>query len=332
MTHPVAAVAPYPTPAPKPTRAVEMVKIQDCIIIRDAVPFRHFLSQFGRIESLVLKLVVVHLTPSPSRMMALPPIEVQLGSLSVSDVIGPNEVLETMFDGFKAQASHLSISVVPNPGRADRDGLNDLLSPFTLVHTLSVNVLNLSCSLKWFIEGHGNSPPPNLKHVVLQGWYRPDLTTFSSLHTLVLYYTTTSMVQGKFATLLYAGILETNWRLLSNAPTSLRHIELRLQRYGPHWRDTIDELWAIDDMEPSHVLWEVVDAGTLTRFPELESFTCVLCDGGFIEQWGPIKELSAIPRSIHSRQVEFDDYVAFLRDVFPRLHAAGRLRFKMSDV
>ncbi|RDX46373.1 hypothetical protein OH76DRAFT_1420265 [Lentinus brumalis] len=299
---------------------------------RDAVPFRHFLSQFGRIDSLVLKRVVVNLSPSPIRMTALPPVEVQLGSVSVSAVIGPSEVLVTMFVGFDAQATALSISVVPNSGRADRNGLRDLLIPFTLVHTLSVNVLSLTGTLKWFIEGHGNSPPPNLKHMVLQGWDRPDLTTFYSLHTLVLYHTTTSMVQGEFATLLYAGILETNWRLLSNAPTSLRHIELRFQRYGPHWRDTIDELWAIDDMEPSHVLWEVMDAGTLTRFPELESFTCVLCDGGFIEQWGPIKELSATPRSIHSRQVEFDDYIAFLRDVFPRLHAAGRLRFKMSDV
>ncbi|KAI0708724.1 hypothetical protein C8T65DRAFT_208760 [Cerioporus squamosus] len=305
-----------------------MVRIQDCVILRDVMPFRHFLSQFGRIDALVLKRVVVE--SNRIQLAVRPPVEVELRSVFVSAVTGSNHLLRRMFDDFHAQSSALSISIVPRGGELDRFALKDLLSPFTLVHTLSVNVLSLTCSLKWIVEGQSNSPSLKQSDVSSE-WIQMDLLRFSSLDTLVLYSTTTSLVHRETATLLYAGILANNWRLLSNAPTSLRRIELRFQRYGPHWRDTIDELWAIDDLEPSLARWETVDAGTLARFPDLESFTCVLCDGGFVKQWGPIEGPSVTPKSVHSRHVEFEDYVAFLRDVFPRLHAAGRLRFRLSD-
>ncbi|KAI0708728.1 hypothetical protein C8T65DRAFT_649865 [Cerioporus squamosus] len=332
LTHPIPAIALDHSPSLHPSRSVEMVKIHDCIILQDALPFRGFLSRFACIDAIVLKDILVEATGQP---VELPPVEVQLRCVFVRAVtvcgIGDSSVLRNMLDGLEAPSLSLSVSIAPRSGFLERIALNELLGPITQVHTLSVNVLSSSGSINWIIEDQRRYPP--LRHSdVPREWVMLDLSRFSSLHTLVLYSTTTISMYRESATLLYAAILANNWRLLSNAPTSLRHIELRFQRYGPHSPETIDELRAIDVLEPSLVRWEAVDVGTLARFPDLESFTCVLCGGGFMEQWGPMKGLRATAKSGYSQRAEFDDYVALLRDVLPQLHAAGRLQFRMSDV
>ncbi len=319
-------------PSPHTSRSIEMLTIQDCTILQGAIPLRRFLSYFGRIDALVIKDVLVDSMEHPAE---LPSVAVQIRSVFVSAVTasGDVRVLRNLFHGFPfSSSSPLTVSLAPRTGLLERIALNDILSPFKLVSTLSVNVLSLSGSLNWIIEDQRRYPP--LRHCdVPKEWASADLSSkFPSIHTLVLYSTTTSSIHRESATLLYAAILANNWRLLSNAPTSLRHIELRFQRYGPHSRDTIEELRAIEELQPSLVRWEAVDAGTLARFPELDSFSCVLCDGGFMEQWGPIEGLSATPPSVFSRQTEFDDYVVFLKDVLPLLQDEGRLHFRMSDV
>ncbi|TFK90455.1 hypothetical protein K466DRAFT_384556 [Polyporus arcularius HHB13444] len=321
-----------PYPLLHTSRSVEMLKIQDCIVLQDAIPFRRFLSYFVRIDALVLKDVLVESTDHPAE---LPSVEVQIRSILVCAVTasGGSGVLTNLFHGFEAPSSPLSLALSPRTGVLERLAQNDILSHFKFIRTLSVNVLSLSGSLNRIIEDQRRFPP--LRHWdVPKEWVSAELCRrFSSIQTLVIYSTTTSSIHREPATLLYAAILANNWRLLSNAPTSLRHIELRFQRYGPHSRDTIEELRAIEEMKgPSPIRWGAVDAGTLARFPELESFTCVLCDGGFMDQWGPIEGLSATPRSVFSRQTEFDDYVVFLKDVLPRLQDEGRLQFRMSDV
>ncbi|RPD55222.1 hypothetical protein L226DRAFT_616362 [Lentinus tigrinus ALCF2SS1-7] len=328
--------------APKPSRAVKEVKIQECHFIRDVRPFRRILSSFGRIDALVLQHVFFEsMVRAQPELAELPPLELELGTVFVSAVTGFTHVLEKMFGGFQRdaqpQSSPLSFAMALRGGTLYRATMIDIVRPLKkYVHTLSMNVLGFTCDLKWIIKEQVNSSPLKRSDVrVPKDWADGfHLEEYSSLDTLVLYSTTTSLLRREAATLLYSGILANNWRLLTQTPPqNLRHVELRFQRYGPHWRDTIDELWAIDDLEPALVRWETVDAGMLVRFPYLESFTCVLCDGGFVEQWGPFgKELAATPRSAHSRQAEFDDYVTFLQDAFPRLHAAGRLHFRMSDV
>ncbi|TFK90465.1 hypothetical protein K466DRAFT_384601 [Polyporus arcularius HHB13444] len=166
---------------------------------------------------------------------------------------------------------------------------------------------------------------------------RIDLSSSVSLREMVLYLTTTSVKTGPSATRLYARLLENNCSLLSTAPTSLTHIELRFQRYGPHIRAMIDDLRAIDDptANPGPVRWSTVDEGMFARFPDLEAFTCVLCDGGFVEQHGPLALERAEPVAPDSgvgRQQEFDEYVELLKEVLPRLHGRDLLRFRMSEV
>ena len=339
LVHPTSAVASHlGTDLPTSSRrTMKELRIQECVIMRNMMPTRHLLSHFERVDALILKHVVVE---SPSRgqlgLVILPPLEMQLQSVSVNGVFGNSDVLNRLFDGFSAQSrpSPLTFAIALR-GLGDRAPLNAIVRPLKQhICTLSVNVLGLTCNLKWLVEGlPGNSPSLKPSDIQRERPDRLQLYQYPSLKTLVLYSTTSSLLRRESATVLYAGILANNWMLLSQAPIqTLRHVELRFQRYGAHWRDTIDELSAIDDMDPSIIRWETVDAGVLARFPYLESFTCVLCDGGFMEQWGPFKSLAAPPRSVHPQQVEFDDYVAFLKDVFPRLHAAGRLRFRMSDV
>ena len=142
----------------------------------------------------------------------------------------------------------------------------------------------------------------------------------------MLYSTTTNTLRGESATELYSAVLANNWKVLSQVPVQkLRRVELRFQWYGIHRRDMINELRAVD--------WGTVDAGMLACFPYLESLTCVLCDSGFLEQWDPLEVKSAaISPAVHGLQVEFDDYVALLKDALPQLHEAGRLHFRMSEV
>ena len=334
LVHPTSAVASHlGSDLPTSPRRISMkeLRIQECIITRNT------LSHFERVDALTLKHVFVD-SPSTGQLglVNLPPLEMQLQSVSVNGVFGNSDVLNRLFDGFSAQSrpSPLTFAIALR-GLGDRAPLNAIVRPLKQhICTLSVNVLGLTCNLKWLVEGlPGNSPSLKPSDIQRERPDRLQLYQYPSLKTLVLYSTTSSLLRRESATVLYAGILANNWMLLSQAPIqTLRHVELRFQRYGAHWRDTIDELSAIDDMDPSIIRWETVDAGVLARFPYLESFTCVLCDGGFMEQWGPFKSLAPPPRSIHPQQVEFDDYVAFLKDVFPRLYAAGRLHFRMSGV
>ena len=311
-------------------RAVKELQVRECLFLRYGVPFLHFLSHFKSIDALTLKRVVVE-SPRESELAELPPCRVQLGSVFFSGVhaTGSNRVLGRIFDGFDAQTSSSppSVALTLYGGMVDRT-LGDLVAPIRRhVRMLSVNVLVATCSITRIIVDQAHYPlPAHYSDMPMEQLSRLSLDEFSSLHTLVLYSTTTNTLRGESATVLYGAVLANNWKVLSQVPVQkLRRVELRFQLYGIHRRDTIDELRAVD--------WETVDAGMLARFPCLESLVCVLCDGGFLEQWEPLEVTpAAISRPVHGLQAEFDDYVALLEAALPRLHAAGLLHFRMSEV
>ncbi|RDX46367.1 hypothetical protein OH76DRAFT_888182 [Lentinus brumalis] len=218
--------------------------------------------------------------------------------------------------------------------------LQELLAAFgTDIQSVSVNVLGASCELRSVVRPSiVAAPPTSIDETVTipsSDFLAFPLTLnmqFLSIQTLVLYFTTASMRMGGDATTLYTRLLENNWRVLFNAPTSITHIELRFQRYGPHLRSALDDVRGVIDPAVEW-WWSKLDESTLARFSDLEAFICVLCDGGFVEQYGPFEDAEPVASGPScSRQQEFDDYVELLKGVLPRLHERGILRFRMSDV
>ncbi|TFK90463.1 hypothetical protein K466DRAFT_563520 [Polyporus arcularius HHB13444] len=222
--------------------------------------------------------------------------------------------------------------------------LQEVLTAFgTDVQSVSINVLARSCDIRSLVPRPGSVisvPRTSIQEPVFPSFEFIDATPINldlqllSIRTVVLYFTTTCTRTGRDATTLYALLLENNWRILSNAPATITNIELRFQRYGPHVRSVLDDMRAINDPVVSRrARWSTLDEGTLARFPHLEAFLCVLCDGGFLEQYGPFQgaEPVALGPSC-SRQQEFDDYVELLKGVLPQMHERGILQFKMSDV
>ncbi|KAI0708727.1 hypothetical protein C8T65DRAFT_649864 [Cerioporus squamosus] len=103
----------------------------------------------------------------------------------------------------------------------------------------------------------------------------------------------------------------------------------------PHNRALIYQRRAAQAAAPPRTRWSTFDEGTLARFPSLEAFTCVICDGGFVDQYGPFvgQGVQMVPQAPScSRQQEFDGFVELLKGVLPRLHERGLLRFRMSDI
>ncbi|RDX46368.1 hypothetical protein OH76DRAFT_889005 [Lentinus brumalis] len=241
-------------------------------------------------------------------------------------------------------ASGLTVTTRLIDGSYAAASLQDLLDIFgSDVRSVSVNALGASWDLRTIVRPHVVATPVTtvdgtaISSTDFLAFYPIQLDMWSlSIRTLVLYFTVTSMRTGRDATTLYSRLLENNWRIVSNAPASITNIELRFQRYGPHTDSVLDDVRAINDPVASQwaaARWNTLDEGTLTRFPHLEVFLCVLCDGGFLEQYGPFQGVDPVASGPScSRQEEYDSYVELLKGVLPRLHERGLLRFKKSDV
>lgn len=193
------------------------------------------------------------------------------------------------------------------------------------VTSVSANVLGAVCKLGWMVDGVPPrcepGPPP-----------RTDLSGCISLRKLVLYFTTSSAMQGPPATRLYARIFSGNVLLISRSSPSLRHITFRFERYGPYVRHMVEDMQAIGNMGPIPP-WRRLDALINQRFPHLEAVVFVVGDEPSAALSGRVpREASGYDRSVPTsgREEEFDSWVAFLVRAFPQLNERGFLRFKMS--
>ncbi|KAI0708725.1 hypothetical protein C8T65DRAFT_649850 [Cerioporus squamosus] len=363
---------PEPAPAPNSTHAatllpsepprserpisLKLLSIYSCSV-HSLMPLHHLFASIARIETFVLK----YFNMSDFYTLPAGTLNVRIGTIHIDGTLGPmgqhfwEELRRSLTPGAATGGLCVSTRFVGGRGEAELS-LWDLLSAFGPdVHSVTANVLGASChdfcqivggdispsldALTYLRRPAGLATTAALLAILATGssefpeFPRIDLSSSTSIREIVLYLTTTSVKTGPYATRLYARLLENNWSLLSNAPTSLTHIELRFQRYGRHIPAMIDHLRAVNDpaVNPGPVRWSTVDEGTLARFPDLEAFTCVLCDGGFVEQYGPFKRAEAVASgSGVGKQEEYDDYVELLQSVLPRLDERGLLRFRMA--
>ncbi|RPD55221.1 hypothetical protein L226DRAFT_616361 [Lentinus tigrinus ALCF2SS1-7] len=338
--------------APERPLQLRLLSLENCEV-RDFAPLHQLFTHLGKVETLVLhqiKVDVCHLDlPSPlaeilMRHQAMvgaiqpalpPPLAVRVGTIQTDRVRAPVSSIQSLQGfyqflrrSFSPPAAGLSVStrLVDGPGE-----LLKMLNTFDRdVRSVSINVLLGSCDPDDIVVGTVESKYHYLPYF--------SFASHTSIRELVLYFTTTSVMAGRHAVDLYKRILANNWSVLSNAPTSLTHIELRFQRCGLHMRYVLDDLRVLygPGADPGEVGWRTVDEGTLQRFPRLEAFTCVLCDEGFFaNQSMPFEDAETVAQvlgsSVRRRQQEFDDYAALLQGLLPRLHERGLLRFRMSE-
>ncbi|TFK84727.1 hypothetical protein K466DRAFT_214729 [Polyporus arcularius HHB13444] len=379
-----ATIAPQ-APRQRPI-SLKMLSICSCRV-DTLVPLYHLLTSIAHIKTLAL----YGLSLEASSAQPLPaPLSTRIGVIQVDGYPLGGQFWTWLRRCLVSEASPglpipmslsggpMAVSTSLRCGPMAAATLKELLTVFGKdLHAVRINVLGASChDLRYVVTGAPTRPPylqpittafPLTSASEFPGFPRVDLNPYNSIKKLVLHFTTTSaMKTSRCATRFYGRLLENNWVLLSNAPTSLELIELRFQRYGPHTRSMLDDLRnignpamdpepprlrMIDDetlarfppniramletRHPPRPRWSMVDEGTLARFPALQAFTCVLCDGGFLDEYGPYVREDVdlgpkVPGS--SRQQEFGDYVELLKSVLPRLHEKGILRFRMSEI
>ena len=85
---------------------------------------------------------------------------------------------------------------------------------------------------------------------------------------------------------------------------------------------------ALVDLSPE--FWPRFEEAVL-EFKDLETFTCVLGDGGFMREWRAFLPQAATQPPPHTLQ-EYDDYVEFLTRALPNLHNSGLLRFEKAEL
>ena len=326
-----------PTRPPSRTHHLQLLLLEETRFIT-ADPFYELFTHLDRVDTLVIKNIscVIH-EPLPR---ILGQLHVSFGTIQV-DCIWP--VPQHFWDILhqclvpRAICTETGLSISTSlEGPFSSLTLKALLVTFSdrNVRSFAINVLWSTCRPKHLVDGTVDS------NTIRNFFPQLPLTLLSSIRDVVLYFTTTSMTTGRRATCLYSRLLENNWKVLMNSPTQLTHIELRFQRFGLHMQSVLDDLRAMHDPIPSHgteVGWKTVDEGTIARFPNLETFTCVLCDGGFVDQHGPFDDAEVDTAPDHGnssmrRQREFDDYVDLLTGFLPQLYENGLLRFRMSEV
>ena len=303
-----------------------------------ADPFYELFTHLDRVDTLVIKNILC--TIHQPRPRILSQLHVSVGTIQV-DCIWP--VPQHFWDILHrclvphAVCTETGLSISTSfEGPFPSLSLKALLVTFSdrNVRSVSINVLWSTCRPKHLVDGTVDS------NTIRNSFPQLPLTHFSSIREVVLYFTTTSVTTGRRATCLYSRLLENNWKILVNSPTQLTHIELRFQQFGQHVQSVLDDLRAMHDPIASHGLevgWKTVDEGTVARFPNLEAFTCVLCDGGFVDQHGPFDD-AEVDTALDSenssvrRQREFDDYVELLTGFLPRLYEDGLLCFRISEV
>ncbi|RDX46371.1 hypothetical protein OH76DRAFT_1485611 [Lentinus brumalis] len=226
-----------------------------------------------------------------------------------------------------SSATGVSVSTGLIGGWRAVTSLQELLTAFgTDVQSVSINVLARSCDIRSLVPR-----PGSVISVPRTSIQEPVFPLFEFIDSTPIILDLQLSLHSDCRTVLHD---DNNWRILSNAPANITNIELRFQRYGPHVRSVLDDMRAINDPVVSRrAQWSTLDEGTLARFPHLEAFLCVLCDGGFLEQYGPFQGAEPVGSGPScSRQQEFDNYVKLLKGVLPRMHERSILQFKMSDV
>ncbi|KAI0738295.1 hypothetical protein C8Q80DRAFT_1275813 [Daedaleopsis nitida] len=302
-------------------RTIDSFTLRRCIV-KDDHSFYQLFPAIKRIATLTLD--HVRCMESPVRYPTFPDDFLQIDAIHMTGLL--TRAIEPLKGFFRNCRSHtplrLSLSITSHHEDDMREG-TFLAALKNDVTSLSANVLGAICTLEWMADGL----PPGFEPGVPP---RVDLTGCTALTHLVLFFTTTNAMRGHAATRVYTRIFGANAMLLLRAPTSLRRIELRFQRRGPYVRHSVGELRAIDDSPGC--LWKKLDTRIVERFPRLEELVCVLCDEqGFLEQFQSLGGKAQHVSGQYSRQVEFDDYVGWLKTAFPRLHERGLLRFEMSS-
>ena len=335
---------------PRTSPSLQLLSIKECIF-DTAISLYKLLTHLGRVDTLVLQ--DVHFVDIPSESELPPQLHVRVRAIRMHPARDPPQFwpfLRRCFAPVPLQTGIGNADVDDSAGLSLSTSLNTASSIFLEgfsnqnVRSVSINVLRATCSPTHLVLGtigldnntiYNSCPPVPLKDFA------------STLRKIVLYFTTTSTTTGRSATFLYTRMLKNNWEILKSAPNTLTHIELCFQRFGLHMRYVLNDLRAIHnsvgDMDPEmdpdldrrDIRWRTIDKGTVKRFPALEAFTCVLCDGGFVDENGPFHDAEVdnepLPDNIGlRRQREYDDHVELLQGLLWRLDEKGLLRFKMS--
>ena len=329
-----------------PPPDLKLLSIKECTFLK-AISLYQLLSHLGRVDTLILQ--DVHFVDILSESELPPQLRVRVRAIRMLPARDPSQFwpfLRRCFTPVPLQTGIGNADVDDSAGLSLSTSLNTVSSIFLEgfrdqnVRSVSINVLRATCSPTHLVLGtisldnntiYNSCPPVPLKEFA------------STLRKIVLYFTTT----GQSTTFLYIRMLKNNWEILKSAPNTLTHIELCFQRFGLHMRYVLNDLRAIHnsvgDMDPEmdpdldrrDIRWRTIDKGTVKRFPALEAFTCVLCDGGFVDENGPFHDAEVdnepLPDNIGlRRQREYDDHVELLQGLLWRLDEKGLLRFKMS--